>query len=279
MISALLSNGKVITSSEYNPDTHGHRLSCIDCKVPVVFVSATDLVKGHFKTTGKHESKHSTTCGFFKPLSFEESIQKIREYQDELLDKGIKEQVLKLNLSKLDPDYVPKVIERDETNTKPKEVDDSKVKVKQESDTPQSLSSLKSVVNLLSSYELDVLSTILVQVKGKKIPLSSIVLNQEQAHRLLWGSEQIDKMGYFVYGEIESVIRREKVIYVVFKPLNQIRFSLVVFEKYFSHFTYKDQELMGKRILAYGFLQKNTYKEKNTTEMSIKSNKYIEFLA
>jgi hypothetical protein len=51
-----------------------------------------------------------------------------------------------------------------------------------------------------------------------------------------------------------------------------------VFEKYFKHFTYTNEQLEGKNVLAWGILKKNVYKDKNTTEMVIKSNKYLEFI-
>jgi hypothetical protein len=279
MNSALLYNGKVITAAEYNPDSHGHRIYCIDksCKAPVIYVNTESSIP-HFKTTGKNEeSKHTDKCGFFKPLSFEESIQKVNEYQQELLDQGIKENVIRLNMSKLDPDYEGKQVERDESEKKEK--DPSEIKVKQESATPNSIGSLKAIVKLLTSYEPDILASILVNVKGKKIPLSQLVISHDKAHELLWNGQAIENLSYFVYGTIENVIRREKVYYISFKPINNVRFSLVVFEKYFKHFTYTDEQLIGKDVLAWGSgLKKNVYNKKNTTEMVIKSKKYIEFL-
>lgn len=209
-------------------------------------------------------------------MSFEESIQKVQEYQQELLGQGVKENVIRLNLNKLDPDYVKPEIEREEKKKKVK--DPTEIKVKQESETPNSISSLKSIVKLFSTYEPDVLSSILINVKGKKIPISQLILSTEQAHNLLWNGESIDKLSYFVYGTVENIIRREKVYYVNFHKVNNILFSLVVFDKYFKHFTYSDESLIGKQILAWGGLAKNTFNDKNTTIMAIKSNSYIEYL-
>ncbi|KZE67959.1 hypothetical protein AWM68_17455 [Fictibacillus phosphorivorans] len=279
MNSALLHNQRVVTAAEYSQETHGHRLFCIDksCKAPVIFVNGSETTIPHFKTTGKNDvSKHMDSCGFFKPLSFEESIKKVQEYQSDLLNQGMKENIVKLNLNKLDPDYEGKQIERDEIEKKEK--DPNEIKVKQESPTPNSISSLKSIVKLLTSYEPDILASILVSVKSKKVPLSQIVINQEKAHDLLWADEVVDSMSYFVYGTVENVIRREKVYYISFKPTNNVSFNLVVFDKYFKHFTYRDEQLIGKDIVAWGGLKKNIYKDKNTTEMVIKSNKYLEYL-
>lgn len=278
MNSALLSNGKVITAREYNAEIHGNRLYCIDnsCKVPVIHVPESENTTTYFKTTGKNDSKHAAGCGFSKPLTFVESIKKVGEYQDDLLDNGISETLVRLNLNKIDPDYERRLVEKDENEKKKK--DPNKIKVKQESDTPASIGSLKSVVKLMTSYEPDILSGIIVNIKGKKIPISSIIIDQEKAHNLLWNDRLIPNIGYFVYGEVEHILRREKVIYINFKAVNKVLFSLVLFDKYFRHFTYSDMDLIGKNILAWGFLRKNTYQDKNTTEMSIKADAYIGIL-
>ncbi|MDC3424393.1 hypothetical protein NC797_07715 [Aquibacillus sp. 3ASR75-11] len=278
MNSAILHNGQVITAREYNTDVHGTRLFCIDksCKVPVIFVPGNENVSPYFKTTGKHDSKHNEGCGFYKPLTFVESVKKVEEYQGDLLDKGMKETLVRINLNKLDPDYESKVAEREQSDKKKQ--DPSEVKIKQDNETPSSISSLKSIVKLMVSYEPDVLSSILVNVKGQKVPISSLIVDQEKAHNLLWKEEMLPKVGYFVYGVVDAILRRERVIYINFKPVNNVLFSLMVFDRYFKHFTYTDEELMGKNILAWGHLSKNTYNDKNTTEMAIKSDKYIEFL-
>jgi len=278
MNSAILHNGKVVTAQEYSVDIHGNRVFCIDrsCKVPVIYVPESESTMSHFKTTGKNDSKHKPNCGFFKPLDFIDSIKKVEEYQNELLDKGMKETIIRINLSKLDPFYESKEVEKDTESKKKK--DPSEVKIKQDNETPASIGSLKSVVKLLTSYEPDILSGILVNIKGKKVPISSIIVDQVKAHELLWADELIDNSGYFVYGTVDAVLRREKVIYINFKPVNNVKFSLVLFDKYFKFFTYKDEALIGKTILAYGFLKKNVYKDKNTSELQIRSDKYIEFL-
>lgn len=277
MNSALLHSGKIVTAAEYNPDVHGNRIFCIDkiCNTPVIFVKGTESSVPYFKTTGKtNDSKHHDNCGFARPLTFEESIKKVEEYQQDLMEKGIKEVVIKMNMNKIDPDYEGKQIEREEKETKPK--DPNEIKIKQESSPPNSIGSLKAVVKLLTSYEPDTLASILVSVKGQKITLSQLILSHDQAHELLWADRSIESFRYFVYGTIEKVIRREKVIYINFKPVNDVNFSLVIFDKYFKHFTYTDEQLIGKHVLATGYLKKNIYKDKNTTEMVIKSNKYIE---
>jgi len=84
---------------------------------------------------------------------------------------------------------------------------------------------------------------------------------------------------YFIHGRIETVIRRAKVWSINFTTTESRFFSLVIFSRHFDYFTLKDNELIGKDVLAYGMLKKNEFnKEKNVTEMIIKSNKYIEFL-
>lgn len=278
MNSALLHSGKIITAAEYNPTVHGNRIYCIDrlCQTPVIFVSGSESTVPYFKTTGKNsDSKHHDNCGFARPLSFEESISKVKEFQEDLADKGLKEIVIKMNMNKLDPDYEGKQVERDEGEKKPK--DPNEVKVKQESSTPNSISSLKAIVKLLTSYEPDTLASILISVKGKKIPISQLILSHEKAHELLWSDRSLESLQYFVFGTIENVIRREKVYYINFKR-QDVMFSLVIFDKYFPHFKFTDEQLIGRNVLATGHLKRNIYKDKNTTEMIIKSSKYIEFL-
>lgn len=277
--SAILHNGKVVTAREYQPEFHGNRIYCIDksCKAPVIFVQGNESMAPHFKTTGKNDSRHVETCGFYKPLSFLDSIRKVEEYQNELLEQGIRENVIRINLNKLDPDYESRVVNREDKGKKKEEPD--QIKIKRESETPATIGSLSSIVKLMTSYEPDILSTILVNIKGQKIPISSIIVDQEKAHRLLWEeTESMVTNNYFVYGEVDAVIRREKVIYINLKPLNKILFSIVLFDKYFKYFSYTDDQLVGKQILVWGELNKNTYNDKNTTEMVIKSDKYIEVL-
>lgn len=278
MNTAVLHSGRLITASEYNPEKHGSRLYCIDkdCKTNVIFVSASENTVPFFKTTGKSEqSMHTNLCGFYKKLTFEESIRKVEEYQEEHLMNGLNETIIRISLNKIDPDYEPRSIEKEEKKRK----DPNEVRLKQENTTPKSVSSLKSIVKLLTSYEPDVLAGILVNIRGNKIPLSDLVISHEKAHQLAWSGQADDNLSYFVYGNVQNIIRREKVYYINFESINNIQFSLVVFDKYFKYFTYTDKQLIGKKILAYGHrLKKNEYMGKNKTELVIKSNQYIEIL-
>ncbi|WP_163537347.1 hypothetical protein [Gracilibacillus sp. YIM 98692] len=279
MHSATLANQKIVSAREYHAEVHGSRLYCMDksCHVPVIFVPGNEEKTPHFKTTGKNDSKHVESYGFYKPLSFIETIQKVEEYQEDFLkERGMKENIVRLNFNKLDPDYEPKTVDRDPKQQKKE--DTSEIKIKAEQDTPNSITSLSSLVKLMTSSDPDILSSIIVSIKGKKIPIYSLIINQEEAHEKVWHDEIISNVGYFVFGEIDKVLRREKVMYINFKPVNQVLFSLVIFDQYFKYFSYTDDELIGKNVLAWGHLRKNTYQDKNTTEMAIKSDKYIEFL-
>ncbi len=273
MNTAVLGNGKIVKADEYSADLHGHRLSCIDknCAAPLIYMPKTETRGAHFKTTGKMDSKHSTDCGFYEPLSVLQAIKKVAEYQEDLLQKGVKETIIRLNLNRLDPDYVARTVER-----KPKEEEKEEVKTKETNSQPSNISSVKTVAKLMTSYEPDQLASILINVGGgRKVPLSSIVVDQETAHQMLW-SDQTLNVGYFVFGTIEKVTRLEKVIYIDFEPVNEVTFTLVIFEKYFKHFTYKDDELKGFEIIVYGMLKKNDHHGRSKTEMVIKSNKYID---
>jgi len=278
MQTALLANGQVIQAKDYIPDVHGVRLFCIDqsCRVPVIYVQGNQNTVPFFKTTGKGDSIHKESCGFFRKLSFQETLKKVTEYQQNLQGKGIKEVVVRMNLHTLDPDYQKKTVHRE---TKEKTDDPSKVKVKNENDTPQTISSLRSVTKLFT-YEPDILAGIIVSIQGKKIPISELIRSYEDSHRALWSDELNKNLPYFIHGKIEKVIRREKVWYFNFPIIEDNHyFSLVVFDSHFKYFSYKDEDLLGKEILAYGFLRKNSYREgKFSTEMIIKSDKFIDFI-
>lgn len=282
MNSALLSNGKIITAKEYKPDIHGVRIHCFDksCNAPVFFISEKANLAAHFKTSGRGESVHTLSCGFYQKLSFQESVDKVSEYQQSLQDNGIKEIIIRMNLNGIDPDYEARTIEREQKEENKK--NETEVKVKDDKEPPQSISSLRSVKKLFTTYEPDILASIIISIKGKKVAISELIRSYKNAHRALWADEIQQNLPYFVHGVIEKIIRRDKVWYINFSAEDNYYFSLVVFERYFKHFTYKDEELIGKEILAVGYLKKNQYskeeKGKQATEMTIKSNKYIEFI-
>lgn len=280
MHSAILANGKLITAKEYEAERHGVILLCMDptCKVPVHFVKGDVLNTPHFKTSGKANSIHKESCGFAKKLTFEDTVSKVNEYQEVLRAQGIREFVVKLNMDKLDPDYVPKEVNRSNSEKEaspPPEIDQKLLKEKPE--TPSSLSSLKSIKKLYQSVSPDLLASIVISIKGNQIPISKLICHYDTAHQLFWNEKTLE-VPYFIYGVVEKVVRREKVWFISLTS-DKYFFTLVIFEKYFKHFTYRDEELLNKEILAMGFLRKNEYvKEKPSTEMVIKSDKYIEFL-
>jgi hypothetical protein len=276
---ALNHSAKMVTAVEYDQGEHGSRLFCIDpdCKAPVIHVGKSEHAAAHFKTTGRGESRHHAKCGFFAPMDMVNSIEKVKFYQNEYAEKGLSEIIIKLNMRKIDPDYSPKVIERDLSE---KKKTDLQVKIKNDDPAPQSIQSVKSIVKLLTDYEPDVLASILISVGGGvKIPLPDIILDQQVAHNLIWEDDQIpSKIGYFVYGKVENVIRRKKVLYINFERLNDVPFTLVLFESNWRHFTHTEEDLKGKTLLSFGHLQKNTFKqEEKLTQMIIKGDRYIEF--
>lgn len=273
MLMAKLHNGKILSSLEYILDDHGSRLYCLDknCNAPLIFIQGSEVRTAHFKTSGKGESVHKPECGFYQPLDLIESIDKVREYQRDGLQDEMKEILIRLNMGRIDPDKEASTIEREKGKK-----DTSGVKVSNDSLTPQSVSSVKGIVKLLTEYEPDVLSSILINLGGgKKMPLSELILNQEQAHEQLWNDCVLKDVGYFVYGKVINFIKREKVIYINFEGADS-PFTIVVFQKHWGDFTYNEKQLVGKDILVFGHLRKNEYQDKQLTEMIIKSDKYIE---
>jgi hypothetical protein len=142
MLSAKLHNGQIISSIEYDNNNHGSRLFCIDkkCSAPLIFVSGTEATKPHFKTSGKGNSKHTSKCGFFRQLDLVETISKIGEYQADVQQNGMNEILIRLSMNGIDPDRESSTVER-EKGTK----DPDALKVKNETLTPQSISSVKGV--------------------------------------------------------------------------------------------------------------------------------------
>ncbi|WP_150274221.1 hypothetical protein [Paenibacillus tepidiphilus] len=280
MRTAFLPGGNIIHADEYDEAKHGFEIFCMDksCRSPLIYVPKTDKAVSHFKTIGKNsDSKHKPTCGFYQPLDVMESIEKVGEYQKEIIqNSSVKKVLISLNMKKIDPDYEPKPVEKEQEE--PKGPDDS-VKVKEKSDNPATISSLKSIVKLMVQNEPDLLSTIYFNIGGgRKVPISSMVMNQERAHQILWDEEALRETGYFVYGKVQEIIHRDKVKYIKMERLNGTSFTIVIFEKYFKFFKLTDSQLKDKDILVFGILRKNTFQEKNETEIVIKSDKYIEFL-
>lgn len=278
MKTALLHNDNIITAPEYDPSKHGSRIYCIDkaCKAPVIFIPQTKTASPHFKTTGKEGSQHKRDCGFFQPLDCSQAIRKVKEYQEELLEKGLRETIIRLDMKKIDPDYEPKKVDRD---SEKKKDEDEEVKTKNDQKKVSSISSVKSVLKLITSYEPDILASVMFNIGGgRRVPLSSLVVDQVEAHKLLWSDNLLHNVGYFVHGTIEKVTRLDKVWFINFFEEDDTSFTLVVFDKYFSSFTLKDSDLLNQEVLVYGMLRKNDYNNSQKTEMLIKSNKYIEMV-
>lgn len=280
MHSARLGDGRIISAKDYLPDVHGPSLFCLDstCKVPVHYVQESEKVP-FFKTSGKSASVHIQGCAFASKLTFESAVSKVSAFQQEFSENGLDEFVVRLNTNKLDPDYVP----RERGEPKEKEVDPNAIKEikekKEKTDKPQTLSTLASLVKLFTSVEPDLLATVKISYQGHKLPISLLISDYYSIHHRLWKGETLD-IPYFIHGQIHKIIRLPRVwLFNMHDQEKEFFFTLVVFEKYFNHFTYTDEELLERPILVMGKLRKNTFKEgQQNTEMVIKSNDYIEFL-
>ena len=279
MLTALLGNGSIIHASKYEADEHGYEIYCIDpsCRAPVIFVEKTERAKEHFKTIGKDaSSRHRPGCGFYEPLDIVSAINKTAEYQPTILNsKSVPKHIITLNLRRLDPDY-----EKRESGVREKKSkDDEEVKVKDTPDQPGTISSMKGIVKLLTSYEPDILASIYINTHSRKLPLSNVVLSPDKAYETLWEGQPIPDFPYFIYGKISRVTRLEKVMYLDFHdPSGDRPFTIVVFEKYYAHFKYKPDEIENKDVLVYGTLRKNDYSGKQKTEIILKTDKFLEFI-
>lgn len=127
-------------------------------------------------------------------------------------------------------------------------------------------------MKLLTEYEPDILSSIIVNVGGgRKVPISQLIDDQEQAHDMLWNDESYKDVGYFIHGKVAKIIKREKVMYVVLEETS-VPFTIVIFQKHWKDFSYTEKQLVGKNILVYGHLRKNEFMDKQLTEIIIKSD-------
>lgn len=95
----------------------------------MIFVKGNEKSTPYFKTTGKDDSVHTDECGFSRPLSFQETVSKVAEYQQDFQKSGVKEVVVRLNLSSIDPDRLKKEVVKE--NKEPSVRDLSEVKIKQ----------------------------------------------------------------------------------------------------------------------------------------------------
>lgn len=277
MYSAKLSNGKIVTTSNYDLQS---TLYCMDktCKANVIYVAKSELKAAHFKTTGKRDSVHKDNCIYVNKHDFKETLKLVSTFQKENIEQNVRDHVIQLNLNKLDPDYVSRGIERTGAAAH-KEIEElEKDTLKEPVTTPKSISSLKTLTKLFKTAEPDLLASIIISVKGNKIPISELICNTSDAHDTLWG-DSIYQVQYFVHGVVSKIINREKVKYINLESENSSNpVTLIIFDKYLKHFTYNDKDLLNKEILACGFLKKNEFGGNQGTEIIIKSAKFVEIL-
>ncbi|UXJ71368.1 hypothetical protein [Lysinibacillus fusiformis] len=275
MNAARLQDGTIIVAKDYSPETHGLEIYCMDiaCRAPVHFVQEGKKVS-FFKTSGKGESVHKELCAFAGKMTFERSLFKVTQFQQELKSQ-VDPIMVRLNTNKLDPDYVPRSVEREGNN---KEVDARELKISNDSPKPpQTVSSLKSLKKLFQTADPDLLASIFISYNGHKLPITDLISDQYLAAKKLWQGTSLN-VNYFIHGEVTSIVRLDKVWYFNMGD-DRFPFTLVVFEKYFEHFTYTDEDLLNRTILVMGRLKKNDFnKDKFVTEMVIKADAYIEFL-
>ncbi|MGN4128006.1 hypothetical protein ACMGD3_23830 [Lysinibacillus sphaericus] len=276
MNAARLHDGTIIAVKDYCPNEHGVAIYCMDiaCQVPVHYVPKSKKA-AFFKTSGKGDSVHKELCAFATKMTFERSLFKVTQFQKELKSK-VDPIMVRLNIDKLDPDYIPKTTGKKASDKK--ESIPRELKVDDDSQNPpQAVSSLKNLKKLFQTEEPDLLASIYANYNGYKLPITELISDQYLAAKKLWQGTALN-VPYFIYGEITKIVRLDKVWY--FNMGNSSSsFTLVVFEKYFKHFTYTDEELLNRPILVTGRLKKNDFKKGEfATEMIIKANSFIEFL-
>lgn len=277
MYSARLGNNKIITSNNYDFKS---KIYCMDpsCKASVIYVEKSALKAAHFKTTGKGDSIHKDDCIYVSARDFKNTLSLVTTFQKENISQNVRDHVIQLNLNKLDPDYTARGIERSGAASEADVDELDKDKLKEPTTTPKSISSLKTLTKLFKTTEPDLLASIIINVKGNKIPISELICSAEEAHDTLWG-DHIYEVQYFVHGVISKIINRDKVKFINLESDNLSHpVTLVIFDKYLKHFSYNDKDLLQKEVLACGFLKKNEYGGKQGTEIIIKSSKFVEVL-
>lgn len=278
MNAARLQDGAIIAAKDYCPSEHGVAIYCMDvaCQVPVHFVQKSKKA-AFFKTTGKGDSVHKDLCAFATKMTFERSLLKVAQFQREIKSK-VETVFMKINIDKLDPDYIPKTINRTGTTSTGGSSSRELIVTDDSNKKPQAVSTLKNLKKLFQTEEPDYLASIYANYNGYKLPITELISDQYLAAKKLWQGTALN-VPYFIYGEITKIVKLEKVWYFNMGESSSSPFTLVVFEKYFKYFTYTEEELLNRPILVTGRLKKNDFKKGEfATEMIIKANSFIEFL-
>lgn len=276
MLTAKLADNTVVNATDFQAMSPQTPIFCMDCRAPVHFVKESNKV-AFFKTSGKGASVHLDGCAFAAPMTFTESVGKVMQLQKEMISQ-VEPIVVRLSLNKLDPDYVA----QDRSRSNEPEKTGRTLKVPNDGPKqPKTLTTLKGLKKLFLTGEPDLLASVIISINGFKIPISDLIVDQQTAHTKVMKNLALD-VPYFVHGTITKVVRLNKVWYFNMNEDNYY-FTLVVFERYFKHFTYKDEELIGRPLLVMGKLKPNKFNEgkasaKEGTEIILKSDEYIDFL-
>lgn len=276
MLTAKLADNTVVNATDFQEMSQQTPIFCMDCRAPVHFVKESNKV-AFFKTSGKGASVHLEGCAFAAPMTFTESVGKIMQLQKEMITQ-VEPIVVRLSLNKLDPEYVA----QDRGRPNEQEVTGRTLKVPNDGPKqPKTLTTLKGLKKLFLTGEPDLLASVIISINGFKIPISELIVDQQTAHTKVMKNLALD-VPYFVHGTITKIVRLPRVWYFNMNEDNYY-FTLVVFERYFKYFTFKDEELIGHPILVMGKLKQNKFNEgkanaKEGTEIIIKSNDYLEFL-
>ena len=276
MQNAKLPDGTIINAKEYIESVHKGKIYCVYCGATVIHVNPEDR-DPFFKTTGQTDkSRHLDNCVQKRNLQVFDSLKMINKYTTKLADTHSNgEYIIKINFDSFDIRKQPK------GQTPEIGFDHHKKKLPYANgytnykDSPiKSITSLKTIARLLKNKPEELAKIVLV-VNGQRYRLNELVLNQNQANEL--ARSNIGNLDYIVYGQVMSVKRREKVIYINMSVQDGMEpFTAMVFKKYFVHFKYKDEKLIGNPVLIAGRLKLND--RNNKAEMVIYSSKQLEVL-
>lgn len=270
MRNAYLKNGEKLPAKDYNLRVHGSAVYC-KCGARVICVTPNnDDRESFYKTTGSKDSKHDNNCS------------EIRRLRINMVEKGVKfsaaikavqeeqQRTISLNLSSATKQ--PGNINIDEVEyEKPNYVNRPR---KIENRLHGSIKSLSTIATLLTKNSAEELLTIVFKINGKKIPLSKLVIEQNAANEI--AKAGLDEE-FIVYGIVDNVVKREKVMYINFDEQDGAKpFALVVFANNFDKFAI-NEKIEGKTVLAYGKITPQ-YGATEGTQMILNNKQHIHVL-
>ncbi|MTI80031.1 MAG: hypothetical protein FH758_03960 [Firmicutes bacterium] len=278
MQNARLSNGQIINVYEYDHEIHGENIFCRHCKAKLIYVGTGNRNSGpFFRTTGHNDSIHEDDCPEKREVKTIKTLKTINDYTVDINKVNLNDNhIIKVNLdNNLAGSSHGKISEVNKNDSKKKlnYTLNSKNRKKQ---LTKNITSLTTIANLLQKCSAEELKKIALDIKGKLMLVSQLVIDQNKAY-------EISRTGNFyspwfvVHGKVRSVKKLDKVLFINFDEQDGLKpFTAYVFSGHYKYFTYTNEQLEGKHILVHGKIKFN--EKYNKAEIQIMWNKQLYIL-